>query len=333
MTEIAFRPLAEEDLPQLFDWLSRPHVSKWYAPAPASYAEVLARYGPRTEEGHGVSAFVIERGGVAVGYIQAYPIDEFPRYEELLRCEKGVVGVDLFLGEERWLHRGLGPQVLRQFVEEILFGRYNAAACVVGPHEGDQASIRAFHKAGFRPWKVATNERGEREQVMRRDYDSAVFRIETIDPLDEALCAQFRREMYVASFGTEEGLDEEMGAGDASYLGRLRAHIAELPEGNAHLWHGERIVGQIEMRLPGDALHVAYVSMFYVAPEYRGQGLGRMLHEHAVEVARRRGRPMLRLSVALANRHAIEVYRKLGWVEASRRAHRMPMMFMEFSLP
>lgn len=330
--EIGFRPLAEEDLPRMFQWLSRPHVSKWYSPAPSSYAEVRAKYEPRTEEGHGVSAFVIEAGGVPVGYIQAYAVDEFPEYERLLGCEKGVVGVDLFIGEERWLRRGVGTRALRQFVEDVLFGHYNAIACVAAPHLGDGVAIRAFRRAGFAPWKDARDERGERVQVLRRDRESAAFRIETIDALDEAVCVQFRRDMYATSFGTEEGLEEEMGPGNERYLEQLRAHLAEIPEGNAHLWHGDRIVGQIEMRLPGDALHVAHVSLFYIVPEYRGRGLGRMLHAHAVEVGRRRGRRLLRLSVALANQRAITVYRELGWVEVGPKPHRLPMATMEFDL-
>ena len=40
-----------------------------------------------------------------------------------------------------------------------------------------------------------------------------------------------------------------MGADNAMYLEHLRARIAEMPEGNMHLWHGDRIVGQTEMRL------------------------------------------------------------------------------------
>ena len=39
-----------------------------------------------------------------------------------------------------------------------------------------------------------------------------------IDLLDADTCVRFRREMYLASFGTEEGLEDEMGPDDELYL-------------------------------------------------------------------------------------------------------------------
>jgi len=332
MADIDFRHLAEDDLLLLFTWLSRPHVRKWYSPEPSSFAELAAKYRPRTDEESAVKAFVIVVDGADAGYIQTYFIDEFPAYERLVGCEKGVVGLDLFLGDEWRTRHGLGSQVIRRFVDEILFGHYGALACVAGPNEGNEGSIRAFEKAGFRRWKVAVNEHGEKECVLRREREEVPYRIETIDLIDSEICAQFRRDMYVASFDSEVGLEEEMGEDNALYLEQLRARIAQLPEGNAHLWHADRIVGQIEMRLIEEEPHIAYVSLFYVVPECRGQGLGRRLHEHAAEVSRHRGKRAMRMSVSLANVPAIMFYRKLGWVMAGARPNKEPMAIMEFSL-
>jgi ribosomal protein S18 acetylase RimI-like enzyme len=123
-----------------------------------------------------------------------------------------------------------------------------------------------------------------------------------------------------------------MGPENATYIGQLRARVAQLPEGNMHLWSGERIVGQMEMRMD-DEPGVGYVSLFYLAPEFRGQGLGRMLHDHAVKVFKARGLQRMRLSVAQRNAAAIDFYQRLGWVDAGERAHRLPMRRMEFKLP
>ncbi len=332
MGAIEFRPLAEDDLVLLFRWLARAHVSKWYAPSPSSFAEVAAKYRPRTEEASVVKAYIVMSGGSDVGYVQAYSIDEFPEYERSLGCEKGVVGIDLFIGDEWNTRHGLGARVIRRFVDEVAFGRYGAIACVAGPSEGDAGSIRAFEKAGFHIWKRVVNERNERECVMRRDRDEAPFRIEAIDLIDADTCVRFRREMYVASFGTAEGLEEEMGEENRLYLEQLEAKLAQIPEGNAHLWQADRVLGQLEMRLLDDEPHVGYVSLLYIVPEARGQGLGRLLHEHAAEVSRRRGKRVMRLSVSLANAGAIMFYRKLGWEVVGSRPNKAPMAIMEFEL-
>ena len=122
-----------------------------------------------------------------------------------------------------------------------------------------------------------------------------------------------------------------MGVDNARYLESLRARIAQVPEGNAHLWQGERIVGQTEMRFVEGDPSVGYVNLFYVVPEFRGRGLGRMLHEHAVAVFRGAGRRTLRLSVSAQNAAAIAFYRKLGWVTVGTRPNREPMEILEFS--
>lgn len=172
MPAIAFRPLGVEDLQQVFLWLARPHVSKWYAPAPSSFTEVVAKYGPRTEEGSPVHAFIVKVDGTDVGYIQTYAIDEFPDYALSLDCGKGVAGMDLFIGEETFMRRGIGADVVSRFVDDVVFAQKGVHACLAGPTEGNHASIRVFEKAGFRRWKTVKMEGAETECVLRRERDT-----------------------------------------------------------------------------------------------------------------------------------------------------------------
>jgi aminoglycoside 6'-N-acetyltransferase len=169
---IAFRRLGVDDLQQIFLWLIRPHVAKWYAPEPSSFAEVVAKYGPRTQDGNPVQALIVTLDGAEVGYIQAYAIETFPDYRAQLDCEAGVVGIDLFIGEEPLLYRGIGAQVVRRFVDEVVFASMAAQACLAGPDDGNTASIRAFEKAGFRRWKTVRMDDERNECVLRRERDA-----------------------------------------------------------------------------------------------------------------------------------------------------------------
>ena len=330
---ISFRALAEEDLARLFGWLREPHVAKGYARPPGSYAEVVARYGPRTGPGNVVRAFVVEIDGRDTGYAQAYAIEDFPDYAEAIGCERGVFGVDLFLAADTPVHRGVGPRVIRRFVDDVLFREYGASACVADPVQSNVSAIRAFEKAGFAHWKRMQPGGEEPRIVLRRENSVGDYRIERIDLERSAeLCIAFRREMYIASFGTDEGLEEEMGADNAQYLALLRERMVQVPEGNVHLWRGPRIVAQAEMRLLEDDPGVGYVSLFYVAADCRGEGLGRVLHEHAVDVFRRRGLHAIRLSVSISNPGAMAFYRRLGWTAVGTRPNREPMVIMEYPL-
>src|SRR5260221_12192758 len=141
---IAFRPLGAGDLQQVFLWLGRPHVSKWYAAAPSSFAEVVAKYGPRTEAGNAVRAFVVVLDGAEVGYIQTYPLAQVPEYAALLGCGAGAAGMDLFIADPGRMNRGLGSSVVRRFVDDVVFAQDGVSVCIAGPSEGNAAPIPAF---------------------------------------------------------------------------------------------------------------------------------------------------------------------------------------------
>jgi len=65
---------------------------------------------------------------------------------------------------------------------------------------------------------------------------------------------------------------------------------------------------------PARGSHVATAS-FMVAAEARGTGLGRAMCEHAIAWAREKGYAALQFNAVVStNLHAIELYRKLGFV-------------------
>jgi RimJ/RimL family protein N-acetyltransferase len=333
MPSIAFRRLAGDDLQQVFLWLIRPHVAKGYAPAPGSFMECVAKYGPRTQDGNVVGAYMVRVDGADAGYIQVYDLAAFPDYAARVGCERPAAGIDLFIGEEDLVGRGIGSRIIEAFAREVVFARPGIDTCTASPREGNHASIRAFEKAGFRRWKLIRPGDGEEpECVMRRDRDDPAIRIEPIDLSRHArTCIDFRRDSFHASFGTHEGCDAEMGADGAIYLDKLARRMAQVPEGNSHVWHGERIIGQTEMRL-ADEPNMGYVNLFYLLPEWRRHGLGWRLHQHALDVFRDRGMRAVRLSVSRTNAPAIAFYRRVGWRRVGFRPHKEAVDLMEYPL-
>jgi aminoglycoside 6'-N-acetyltransferase len=149
MAAIAFRRLSADDLQSLYLWLDRPHVAKWYAPTPSSFAEMAAKYGPRTEASSVVRSYIVSVDGADCGYAQTYPAIAFPDYAAALNCGSGAWGIDLFIADPWRLGHGLGTEVIRRFCSDIVRGECGATECVADPAEGNAASLRAFEKAGF----------------------------------------------------------------------------------------------------------------------------------------------------------------------------------------
>ncbi len=60
-----------------------------------------------------------------------------------------AVGVDLSIGEERWLSQGLGSRALQGFARRLRAdGR---GTIVIDPDPGNARAVAAYRKAGFRP--------------------------------------------------------------------------------------------------------------------------------------------------------------------------------------
>ena len=145
---IDFRPMREDDLPQLHAWLQREHVKRWWRDS-RTYEETVAHYLPSLRGEEPTDHYVIALDGREIGMIETYLVADHPSWEAIVQQGEGVAGVDLLLGEEDVVGRGVGPQVLRTFAREVVFARPGVLALVAAVDDENRRSWRAFKKAGF----------------------------------------------------------------------------------------------------------------------------------------------------------------------------------------
>ncbi|HEX8916339.1 MAG TPA: GNAT family N-acetyltransferase [Humisphaera sp.] len=140
--------------------------------------------------------------------------------------------------------------------------------------------------------------------------------LRTIDPAADAdRCAAHHLDACVASFG--EGARYE---GRDAYLKWLAPKVDEFPDGFVLAFERgadgrEVCVGQLELEVPY-GLSTGYISLFYVAPEHRGRGIGRLLHAYAERYFRSWEADRAELHVSPRNIRAIRFYRRLGYAFA-----------------
>jgi aminoglycoside 6'-N-acetyltransferase len=144
---IAFRPLAEADIPLIEEWLGREHVARWWRD---DAAESLAEYRAALQGREPTDHYLIVVAGRPVGMIQTYLVSDYPDWEEVVRVGPGVAGVDILIGEEDAIGQGLGLEALVAFASEVVFARGETHAVVAAVDERNRRSWRAFEKAGFR---------------------------------------------------------------------------------------------------------------------------------------------------------------------------------------
>ena len=165
---LGFRRMTMDDLPLMYRWLQTSDVLEWWfgGVAPA-YETVAETYGPRIRGEEPTDSYLILYTDLPIGYIQTYMIRDYPEYAAVVDVEEGAAGVDLFIGEAEYLHRGLGSHILRAFLREIVFAG-GADRCVIGPSVKNAIAIRAYEKAGFRHFKTVTvGDEPEPEYLMR----------------------------------------------------------------------------------------------------------------------------------------------------------------------
>jgi len=164
---ITFRSLEYGDLLLMVRWLNTPHVREWWQHDPRTLEEAVAKYAPLIQGREPTAGYIILHGERPVGYIQAYRIADWPEYARDIAVEEGAAGVDLFIGEEECVHRGLGALILRAFLREVVFAMPGVTCCIIGPAASNTGAIRAYEKAGFRHLKtVAVPGEDEPEYLM-----------------------------------------------------------------------------------------------------------------------------------------------------------------------
>ncbi len=150
---ISFRRLRHSETPLIHRWLHTPHVARWWYEDVGTLEEVEEKYSAYIEGRENVEAYLILFEDSPIGYMQTYPISIEEEYATLVGVE-GAAGLDLFIGEVEFLHRGLGASIIRRFIEEIVFSNKRYDTCVIGPEPKNKAAIRAYEKVGFRHFKT-----------------------------------------------------------------------------------------------------------------------------------------------------------------------------------
>jgi aminoglycoside 6'-N-acetyltransferase len=149
-------------------WLDAPHVQEFWYDEPNTLEGLEESYLPKTGDPSRPHSYVIEHAAIPIGLIQWYPLGDDAGNAALVGGLPGEAGVDLFIADEAYRHRGLGAPLLRRFLRQVVFADPQITGCVIGPESNNAAAIRAYEKAGFRYYKTVQVP-GERfpEHLMR----------------------------------------------------------------------------------------------------------------------------------------------------------------------
>ena len=148
--QLRFRPLGYADLALLHRWLNEPHVKPWFHGGPP-LADVVAEYSAYIDGREPIAAFLVSYGERPIGMMNWQRCGDFPDFMGLYQIEDpNAANCDVVLGEPEFVHRGLGPLLIRRFAREVIFADPCITTLIIDPERGNASAIRAYEKAGFR---------------------------------------------------------------------------------------------------------------------------------------------------------------------------------------
>jgi aminoglycoside 6'-N-acetyltransferase len=155
MDYISFERLLENDLDLLLKWLNTDFVKEWFYRYGTNkrdwtYKEVKDKYLPRIKKQEPTDSFIMLYGYEKVGYIQMYLLKDHPEYNKFVQGGDDSAGIDLFIGEREFVHKGLGSKIIRKFLKNYVFCNDLINRCIIGPEPKNLGAIKAYTKAGFR---------------------------------------------------------------------------------------------------------------------------------------------------------------------------------------
>jgi aminoglycoside 6'-N-acetyltransferase len=153
MTSFTFRSLARDDFPLLAEWLSHPHVHRWWAHEWSP--DALERdFGPTIDGKEPAEDFIASMDGEPIGVVQYCHIVDYDEYVAELapvyRIGEGTASIDYFIGDLDRVGCGIGTMMLTAFVDEMVWARDPRATQLVVPvNAANTASNRVLEKVGF----------------------------------------------------------------------------------------------------------------------------------------------------------------------------------------
>lgn len=141
--DIKLRMFKNTDIKLMEKWLVRPHVKPWFVKPEDWLAEVRNRKG----EFSFIKHFIVTHEDIPIGFCQYYDCTKADEdcYGKVL---KGTYSIDYLIGDEEFLGRGLGKEIVKLICEKAFF-KAHAKLIVVQPDKKNAASNAVLKANGF----------------------------------------------------------------------------------------------------------------------------------------------------------------------------------------
>ena len=98
---------------------------------------------PRTK------AMIVLVDNQPMGYIQSYPVDGNGNWTKQVKVAENMVSIDYFIGDLNYIHKGLGPKMILEYIEQII-KKEGYSVAMISPDPENIANCKCVEKCGFK---------------------------------------------------------------------------------------------------------------------------------------------------------------------------------------
>ncbi len=143
-SNLKLRKLVDSDINIIEEWLNKDYIIKWYE----SPEDWLTEIKGRNNQFNFISHYIVLGNNKPIGLCQYY--DCFYAKEDWYNVEEEntVFSIDYLIGEEEYLGKGYGKQMIQLLIEKIKENT-NATKIIVCPEEDNIQSNKLLKSVGF----------------------------------------------------------------------------------------------------------------------------------------------------------------------------------------
>ena len=138
------KPFQDTDVEQLKIWLYKDHILKWYHDTD----EWLKEIRERNKEFSFLHHFIVNKEDEPIGFCQYYDCFDAKELWYSVESREEVFSIDYLIGEEKYLRKGFGKQIIKLLIDEIS-KEHEKFEMIVQPELENIASNKTLMANGF----------------------------------------------------------------------------------------------------------------------------------------------------------------------------------------
>ena len=142
--KVYIRKVKKADTPIIEVWLNKEYIKKWYGKPDEWLEEINNVKG----EYNWINHYVVEYKNVLIGFCQYFDCSRTSKGFEWDNESIGTFGIDYFIGEERYLNKGLASIIIQK-LKELIITTESPKQIIADPVAENIVSIKLLEKNGF----------------------------------------------------------------------------------------------------------------------------------------------------------------------------------------